>query len=160
MSGSEISQIAMGFFLGIVLLRPAHLLLHELGHATAILALTSAVPTIRIGHGTARELRGPGRMLVRFGGGGWLRADCGYESSGVGRGARAAIAAAGPVASLGAAIVSLILAASVSDPWMRAALSGSAWVHGRIFVTSAWPRRGERPSDGAQILDLLDRSAA
>src|SRR5690554_6945049 len=102
MSGSEISQIAMGFFLGIVLLRPAHLLLHELGHATAILALTSAVPTIRIGHGTARELRGPGRMLVRFGGGGWLRADCGYESSGVGRGARAAIAAAGPVASLGA----------------------------------------------------------
>jgi hypothetical protein len=152
-------QIAAGLFLGIVLLRPLHLLLHELGHAAAILALTSTVPTVRIGHGPSRNAAPLGRLLIQWGAGGWLRADCGYESGSVGRHARVAIAAAGPAASFAAMVGSVLLGALASAPWIQATLLGSAWVHGRIFATSAWPRGGARPSDGAQIRNLLDRSA-
>lgn len=158
LSAEGIGQIGIGLLLGIVLLRPLHVLVHELGHAAAILAFTHASPTIRIGSGPARSTVSLGRLLFRLGSEGRLRADCGYESTGVTLRVRVAIAAAGPFFSLASMIGSALLGTVTGPSWIQAAFLGSALVHGRIFVASAWPRWGESPSDGAQIRELLARS--
>lgn len=160
LSAEAIWQIGIGLFAGVVLLRPLHLLIHELGHAAAILALTSAIPTIRIGHGPSWGTARVGGLVFQLGSEGLLQADCGYECNGVTRRNRLVIAGAGPFFSLAAMIGSLLLGSVANGSWMQAAFLGSAWVHGRIFVTSAWPRHGTRPSDGGQIRELLDRSVA
>lgn len=160
MSAVGIAQIGLGLLSGIVLLRPLHVLVHELGHAVAILAFTRVTPTIRMGRGPSRSTVSLGRLRFRIGSEGRLQADCGYESAGVRLRFRVMIAAAGPFFSCAAMLGSVLLAVVAGPLWIQAAALGSTLVHGRIFVSSAWPTRGEHPSDGAQIRELLDRSAA
>jgi hypothetical protein len=144
----------------VVLLRPVHVLVHELGHAGAILALTSAAPTVRLGRGRSLGSARLGRLALRLGSRGLARADCGYDPDEATRRGRIAIAGAGPFLSLGAVAGCAVLALLESPSWLRAILFGSALAHTRIFVTSAWPGGGEPRSDGAQIRQLLRRPIA
>ncbi|MCA9729612.1 MAG: hypothetical protein KC729_18140, partial [Candidatus Eisenbacteria bacterium] len=98
----QMIEMAVGAFAGVILLRPFHVLLHELGHAVAVLGLTAATPRVRVGSGAAARVR-LGRLQLAVGRRDLACGDCGYDAARSGLGVRVSVAAAGPLLSLLAA---------------------------------------------------------